>query len=1202
MELFMQESSGSLGALQFEARNTESVASAAHSLNFQLNFTTVPLIFANIGTFHGGESAMVRTDSRSTSQVTVEIQEDNCVSHNTAHTTENLAMVVIQNDAGGGVLRAEKVLEPTTFCAATNTHFTFVDTGQFISWSLAKHAASHHVVSTSTRAGMKSHLATINSKAEQDCVRTVSQISRDELNEVAVGWIGATDAEWMTHWYDIMSVHHADPLAAAESDGVPWTRFARDGAQLDANEQLGVPSTNVPGYHELSMIESEQGDCGGLGTIVGGYGRLGHDHYIQKTYGVDATGNAQKPLPLHAALQIKVDFIKVDSWDGETAYMWVEGAAENPVWQHRFRHNTGRNYCGSSNNGWREQVYHISQMVERPECEVTAGRPDWCSTLTMKFNSTLNQHTNDESFGIQNVIVSYRAGVPVWRWGVDDGTPLTGYADPTNAPAYGAAVSANSPWHPGNPKGGDAHYVAVDWPNWEAGAWHDCESDNHAEAPVWPRCFYGLHSLPRVHTGPSACDQCTVIPYTTAQWPGDVEWGMTMVLDVVSDNALALVPAGNDDPNNYLSIMAVTGQWGERSPAVWIKPHATERRLHIRTSTRDNSDFGCDTEDLNGLAGVTDPAWVKPTLGRMSADPKQYIHLAITVSYEAEVSRLYVYINGHIASADCDGKEATAPIQDYDAPMFIGGDLIYSGFSGEVESICLHPNYLNAGEVGTLFTNDVKAARGGVHVEAAHSLSDQIEQLTNGRVLTNLAIPFRWDNMDAQFGHATDSFHVPGDALKYPGLEAHSDVGTFEFGMELTAKVLQAPNGQHRNVFHLGNDAEGFAHVCILEKRSMKLIVGVAEVGETEPTSLRASCESAIDIFLDEDVVLVYSFSGSATTMTGKLYVNGGLTHGCQFTAAGVDTAALRTKMVALDPVTSRANCEHLHLLLGDAMEARHGLSIAMPGFYGDISRIVLHEAGLTAAHVADLYEPNCGKHLHGYYVESTLPPQHIVVGGAGLLYDPELCEGECFMAKALTIIMLGGACVCCGVFAFIFYEKPPAMIDISPEMMPTMDGGSGGGMQMDDLDYNARNSTRGVSPARQAPPVLSELRDLDREDPSPARRAAPSLDSAGARSNTPERAPARVAPPRGAASPARRAAPSLETIATAQGLSPARRRPTGLPDLEETEVNHRASVKSFGAAFEQGHAPGGSLEELKANGFTVRTRSKSPARRSTAA
>jgi hypothetical protein len=185
-------------------------------------------------------------------------------------------------------------------------------------------------------------------------------------------------------------------------------------------------------------------------------------------------------------------------------------------------------------------------------------------------------------------------------------------------------------------------------------------------------------------------------------------------------------------------------------------------------------------------------------------------------------------------------------------------------------------------------------------------------------------------------------------------------------------------------------------------------------------------------------------------------------------------------------------------------------------------------------------------------------------------------------------------------------------MMDVSPEMMPTMDGGSGGGTQMDDLDYNARTSARQVpqratSPARrgssamQAPPVLSELRDMDQEDPPPARRPAPSL-AAAARASTPERAPTvRVAPPRGGPSAPRRAAPALETFVATQRLSPARGRATGLPDLEDTEQTHRASVRSFGAAFEQGHAPGGSLEELKAKGGSFTVRSKSPVR-STAA
>jgi hypothetical protein len=1269
----MEPSSGTLGTLTFEAAITEPVNSRSHVLNFQSNFSTVPLVFANIGTFHGGESAMVRSESRAAHSISVLIHEDACVAHHTGHTNENLALLVVQSDTNG-ILRAERIMEPTTYCPASGTHFTFIDTGQFVSWSLAKIAADNHVIATAHRPGMKSHLATIKTAAEQECVKRVASIARDELHEVAVGWIGATDATWLSWWYDVMSVHHADPMASARSDGVPWTRYARDGTHLlcdfEAIDTDGwstdlrcteghEPGELIDGWYQLPMEEIEQADCGGLGTIVGGFGKLGRDHYLQKTYGIGADGGLEKPLPSHAAVNIELDFVKVDSWDGETAYLWVEGAPENPVWEHTFGNNAGRNYCGRPGHGWNEQKAHISKTVLRAGCE-DVPIPEWCKTLTLKFNSTLNQHTDDESFGIQNIIISYRGDTSQWRW-ENDGTPLSGPASGwspavSRAPPLGEANPAilrNSPWHPGQPSGDEEHYAAVEWPNWETGAWHDCESESQRVPAVWPRCFYGLYSNPRQDTGgPSACDDCITIAYPTTQWPGDSEWGMTMVLDVIDNVAPATIP----HPTDYLSIMHVGNQRGERSPAVWIKPDATERRLQIRTSTRVDSEFGCVTEDLNGLLSGDErqaplEQWTKPLLGRNpgTQTEKQHIHLAVTVEYTGGVSKLYVYINGEIASNDCNGKEASGQIRDYDAPLFLGGDPFYGGFKGEIESLCLHPGYLNAESVASLFINEVKAARAGVHIGAANSLTAQTEAQTDGRVVTNLAIPFRWDNLDAAFGHATDSFDVPGRALQFPGLAGHADTVTYAFGVEMSIKVMQRPNGQFRNVFHLGNDDEGFAHVCILEPGSMNLIIGVAQGstilgdGETDPRTLRASCRSQSEIFLDEEVILVYSFELSAASMTGKLFVNGDISTGCEFTrntatdtAAATDTATLRTKMTEVRPVipddvsSGRALCEHLHLILGDAPMSRHGIDIDLPGFYGDIARFVIHEQSLDPADVANLYEPHCGKHLHGYYVESTLPPLHETTGGEGLVYDPDVCDGYCETFMALTMLMLMVACCCCAVLGFVMWPKKAPLLDVSPEMMPTIgmgdpDPGRGSGAGMDlemTMAEPARLEAALPAPRYQSNPSLEDLRDEPEPEPepveaatSPPRTRPPSLAQVGAnvrnaqratRSTTPDRsaglsAPKRT-PPARTATPPRRAAPSLDSLGgagvSANRLSPGRRRDVRMPDLEETE--HSTSVSGFRAAFEQGQAPGASMEELRQSGRKVTTRAASP-RRTTA-
>ena len=198
-------------------------------------------------------------------------------------------------------------------------------------------------------------------------------------------------------------------------------------------------------------------------------------------------------------------------------------------------------------------------------------------------------HSGDESYGIQNVIISFRDENHDWRWGGDDNTPLaragTWSAAASDAPLLGARVSPNSPWHPGQPSGPTEHYVAVEWPHWETGAWHDCESETQSVAPTWPRCFYGLHSEPRQERpdqlGPGIRDDVTMIGFPTTQWPTDNRWGLTMVLDLIDNDPVAPIPGDG----SHLNIMHVGDERGETSPAVWIVPHATERRIHVRTST-----------------------------------------------------------------------------------------------------------------------------------------------------------------------------------------------------------------------------------------------------------------------------------------------------------------------------------------------------------------------------------------------------------------------------------------------------------------------------------------------------------------------------------------------------------------------------------------------------------------------------------------
>ena len=70
-------------------------------------------------------------------------------------------------------------------------------------------------------------------------------------------------------------------------------------------------------------------------------------------------------MPTHSALHLEMDFVKVDSWDGETAFLWADDVL---IWQQSFRHNHGRHYCGA---GWADQIAHIEKTFEHTRRELS---------------------------------------------------------------------------------------------------------------------------------------------------------------------------------------------------------------------------------------------------------------------------------------------------------------------------------------------------------------------------------------------------------------------------------------------------------------------------------------------------------------------------------------------------------------------------------------------------------------------------------------------------------------------------------------------------------------------------------------------------------------------------------------------------------------------------------------------------------------
>merc|ERR1712048_854272 len=119
--------------------------------------------------------------------------------------------------------------------------------------------------------------------------------------------------------------------------------------------------------------------CGAYGNICGGYNTKAQSHDIKKTY----------TLP-DGLYQVSLDFIKIDSWDGESANVQLNGKT---CWSKKLA-GSGKQVCGGKHGGWNEDKF-----------KVTCTAPALNNKLTVRVFTTLNQAANDESFGIDNVVL-----------------------------------------------------------------------------------------------------------------------------------------------------------------------------------------------------------------------------------------------------------------------------------------------------------------------------------------------------------------------------------------------------------------------------------------------------------------------------------------------------------------------------------------------------------------------------------------------------------------------------------------------------------------------------------------------------------------------------------------------------------------------------------------------------------------------------
>ena len=117
--------------------------------------------------------------------------------------------------------------------------------------------------------------------------------------------------------------------------------------------------------------------------MLGGYGIFGSGTYVQKTF--DLSG-----APAYSEVRVQLNFVKIDTWDGESAYLRLNGEV---VWSRSFVGSGDSEQCGG---GSKEQVVSVDAVLHGTSAP----------SVTVRVDTDLDEGATNEAWGIQDVRVS----------------------------------------------------------------------------------------------------------------------------------------------------------------------------------------------------------------------------------------------------------------------------------------------------------------------------------------------------------------------------------------------------------------------------------------------------------------------------------------------------------------------------------------------------------------------------------------------------------------------------------------------------------------------------------------------------------------------------------------------------------------------------------------------------------------------------